>query len=274
MDHIGYASADVEAWTLMNYLEEGGFRALLWDTLKDFGYTAYPDYSTREVMTTGQLLHCEVKVKIPTCPTNPAWEEWECTAQGLNLADTVQKAALEALTTLCGKHPDVVAGTAAKVITVPERHIGPQVECEAFLSAQGNSHYSQDLVTSVHFSEAMYDTYRWMVGESVFYRHQIYRYRVKEMENTAQALNEARAMIATLKKGRRKDKAKMRELSEVIHKQNFLLQHNDQYMLELENQLEAIAAPHPEPVNPGPEEEEDAEETQGESGVESGPTSP
>jgi cation transport regulator ChaC len=46
-------------------------------------------------------------------------------------------------------------------------------------------------------------------------------------------------MIATLKKGRRKDKAKIRELSEVIHEQNFLLQHNDQYMIELENQLEA-----------------------------------
>jgi hypothetical protein len=61
------------------------------------------------------------------------------------------------------------------------------------------------------------------VGESVFYRHQIYRYRVKEMENTAQALMEVWAMIATLKKGRRKDKVKMRELSEVIHEQNFLL---------------------------------------------------
>jgi hypothetical protein len=46
-----------------------------------------------------------------------------------------------------------------------------------------------------------------MVGESVFYRHQIYRYKVKEMECTTQALKEARAIIATLKKERRKDKA-------------------------------------------------------------------
>jgi hypothetical protein len=93
------------------------------------------------------------------------------------------------------------------------------------------------------------------------------------MENTAQALKEAREMIATLKKGRHKDKAKIRELSEFIHEQNFLLQHNDQYMLELENQLESIAAPPPEHVIPGPEEE-DAEEIQGESGVESRPASP
>jgi hypothetical protein len=53
------------------------------------------------------------------CPPNPAWEEWECKAQGLNLADTVSKPPLEALTTFCGKHPDSVAGTAAKVILVP-----------------------------------------------------------------------------------------------------------------------------------------------------------
>jgi hypothetical protein len=207
MDNIGSASNDVEAWTLVKYLEEGGFPALLWDTLKDFGYTAYPEYSTREVMTTGQLLHCEVKISM--CLTNPSWEEWECKAQGLNLADTMQKAALEVLTTFCGKHPDEVAGSAARVIPIPERHTVPCVEREAFLPAQGNSLYSPDLVTSVRFSEAMYDTYRWMVGESVFYRHQIYRYRVKEMEYTAQALKEARAMIATLKKERCKDKTRI-----------------------------------------------------------------
>jgi cation transport regulator ChaC len=113
-----------------------------------------------------------------------------------------------------------------------------------------------------------------MVGESVFYRHQIYRYKVKEMECTAQALKEARAMIATLKKERHKDKAKVQELTKIIHEQNFLLQHNDQYMLELENQLEAVVVPPPEPVLSGLEGEEDVEDIQGESGIESGPESP
>jgi hypothetical protein len=94
------------------------------------------------------------------------------------------------------------------------------------------------------------------------------------MENTAQVLKEARAMIATLKKGRRKDKAMIRELSEFIREQNFLLQHNDQYMFELENQIEALAAPPLEPVIPGQQKEEDAEEIQGESRIESGPASP
>jgi hypothetical protein len=47
-------------------------------------------------------------------------------------------------------------------------------------------------------------------------------------------------------------------------------------MLEVENQLEAVAAPILEPIIPGPEEEkeEDAEDIQGESGIESGPESP
>jgi hypothetical protein len=69
-------------------------------------------------------------------------------------------------------------------------------------------------------------------------------------------------------------KAKIQELTEIIHEQNFLLQHNDQYMLELENQLEAIAAPPSEPVIPGPVGEEDAKDIHGESGIESRPESP
>jgi hypothetical protein len=113
-----------------------------------------------------------------------------------------------------------------------------------------------------------------MVGESVFYRHQIYRYRVKETECTVQALKETQAMKSTLKKERRKDKARIQELSEIIHEQNFLLQHNDQYMLELENQLEAVAVPPSEPTIPGQAGEEDAEDVQRESGIESRLKSP
>jgi hypothetical protein len=90
----------------------------------------------------------------------PTWEEWEVKAQGLNLADTVQKAALEALTTSYEKHADLVAITAAKVIPLPKQHSGHGIECEAFLSAQSNPHYSPELVTSVCFFKAMYDTYQ------------------------------------------------------------------------------------------------------------------
>jgi hypothetical protein len=45
-------------------------------------------------------------------------------------------------------------------------------------------------------------------------------------------------------------------------------------MLELENQLEAIVVPPPEPIIFGPAEENDAEDIQGESGLESGSESP
>jgi hypothetical protein len=219
-------------------------------------------------MTTGQLLHWEGKMKIPVCLTHPTWEEWEVKAQGLNLADTVHKAALEALTTFCEKHADLVASTTAKVVPLPKQHFGHGIECEAFLSAQDN-HHGPELVTSVRFSKAMFDTYQVMVGESMLYNHQVYRQQVNGAEAITQELKEARATIARLKKKRRKDKATIQELSEVIHEQNFLLQHNDQYMLDLENQLEAVATPPP-----NPEEEEDPEEIQGESGVETGLASP
>jgi hypothetical protein len=131
-------TVDAQAWTHFNCLEEGGFPTLLWDTLKDFGYTAYPEYLARELMTSGQLLRWEVKVKILVCPTHPTWEEWEVKAQGLNLADIVQKAALEALTTSCEKHADLVDSTAAKVIPLPKQHSGHGIEREAFPSTQVN----------------------------------------------------------------------------------------------------------------------------------------
>ena len=53
-----------------------------------------------------------------------------------------------------------------------------------------------------------------------------------------------------------------------------MLQQADLHMLEMENQLEALAAPPPEPAIPGPEGEENPDHTQGESGIESGPASP
>jgi hypothetical protein len=176
---------------------------------------------------------------------------------------------LEALTTFCEKHTDLVSSTAAKVIPLPKQHSGHGIEREAFLSTQGNPPYSPELITSIHFSKAMFDIYQVMVGESMLYRHQVYRQQVNGAEAITQELKEARAMIAHLKKSRRKDKTTIQELSEVIHEQNFLLQHNDQYMLDLENQLEAVAYPPPEP-----EEEKDHKEIQGESRVESGPASP
>jgi hypothetical protein len=120
----------------------------------------------------------------------------------------------------------------------------------------------------------MYDTYHVIVGESMFYRHQLYRQQVNRAEVITQELKEARAMIACLKKKRHKDKAIIQELSEVIHEKNFLLQHNDEYILDLENQLEAVAAPPLEPAIPELEEEEDPEEIQLESGLESRPASP
>jgi hypothetical protein len=118
----------------------------------------------------------------------------------------VQKAALEALTTFCAKLADLVASTAAKVVPLPKQHSGHGIKREAFLSAKGNPHYSPELDTSVRFSKAVLDLYQAMVGESMFYRHQIYRQQVNGAEAVAQELKEARATTARLKKKKRRDK--------------------------------------------------------------------
>jgi hypothetical protein len=55
-------TVDAQAWTHLNCLKERGFHALLWDTLKDFGYATYPEYSARELMTTG----CRMDLPGPT----------------------------------------------------------------------------------------------------------------------------------------------------------------------------------------------------------------
>jgi hypothetical protein len=82
----------------------------------------------------------------------------------------------------------LVASSTAKVIPLPKQHSGHGIEREVFLSAQGNPHYSPELVTSVRFSKAMYDTYQVMVGESMFYRHQVYRLQVNGAEAITQEL--------------------------------------------------------------------------------------
>jgi hypothetical protein len=110
MDNTGSTSADVKSWTLANCLEEGGFPALLWDTLKDFGYTTYPEYSTREVKTTGQLLRCEVKVKISEWPANPTGKSGSvghkgetCPTQCRRLLSKHSQLSVESTSQLCSQ---------------------------------------------------------------------------------------------------------------------------------------------------------------------------
>jgi hypothetical protein len=103
----------------------------------------------------------------------------------------------------------LVAITAAKVIPLPKQRSEHGIESEAFPSDQGNPPYSPELDTSVRFSKAMFDIYQAMVGESMFYRHQIYRQQVNGAEAIAQELKEARATIARLKKKRRNNNTRI-----------------------------------------------------------------
>jgi hypothetical protein len=61
----------------------------------------------------------------------------------------------------------LVAGTTAKVIPLPKQRPGHGIEREAVLAAQCNPPYSPEVVTTICFSKAMFDTYQVMVGESM-----------------------------------------------------------------------------------------------------------
>jgi hypothetical protein len=156
------------------------------------------------------------------CPTNLTREEWDCKAQGLNLVDTVQKATLEVLTTFCGKHPDVVASTAAEWFL----YLSDTLDhgSNAKLLSQLRATLTIVLIFSPQFVSL-----RPCLPPIDWWWEKVHSIDAKSTSielkkwRTAQALKEARAVIATLKKGRRKDKAKIRELSEVTHEQNFPL---------------------------------------------------
>jgi hypothetical protein len=79
MDNAGSTSADVESWTLVNYLEEGGFPALLWDTLKDTLYLVANvklSFQPRETLTIALILSPQSAFQKPcTTPIDEWWEK-------------------------------------------------------------------------------------------------------------------------------------------------------------------------------------------------------
>jgi len=99
-----------------------------------------------------------------------------------------------------------------------------------------------------------------------------------DLEATKHFLNEAHTQIEALKRKKQEHKGKIRELrnelrikNETIAHKNHMLQNAQLHMWDLENQLEEMAAQQHVPAAPEPEGEDDPEEIQGESGIESGP---
>src|SRR5688572_6990425 len=81
-----------------------GFPAILWDTLRWFGYQSPPLYAGRLYLERG-VQTCNVQAVVPPPPVRPDWPSFGVSAYGLAPEDTWESAALQLLTRFCQLHP-------------------------------------------------------------------------------------------------------------------------------------------------------------------------
>ena len=91
-----------------NGLHWQGFPRLLWESLQLFCYTEPPQYDCCTYTAEG-VTRCTVKMTIPQHRFRAHWQPREVEVYGYRFADTIEAAALEAITTFCKQHPNEVA---------------------------------------------------------------------------------------------------------------------------------------------------------------------
>jgi hypothetical protein len=92
-----------------NALHWEGFPHLLWESLRLFFYTEPPQYDGVEYQEEG-VRRYRVRMTIPQHPFRSQWQPIEVDVVGYRLADTIETAALEAIYLFCNQHPMDVAG--------------------------------------------------------------------------------------------------------------------------------------------------------------------
>jgi hypothetical protein len=100
-DSAGHAHTNTLHWE--------GFPRLLWESLQVFGYTEPPPYDGVEYDEEG-VPRCRMKMTVPSHPTLSLWQPIEVNVVGHRLTDTFEVAAMEATSVFCDLHPEEVAG--------------------------------------------------------------------------------------------------------------------------------------------------------------------
>jgi hypothetical protein len=103
-----YATIGADGWFRWDRLHSLGFFTFLWDVLHHFGHP-YRRFG---------LGPCKVHVDIPSHPTDPMMMAWFTTPQGDDLDDTLERAALQALTEFCECHLPVLGDTAIALLPI------------------------------------------------------------------------------------------------------------------------------------------------------------
>ena len=109
MADVPGTSLVVTGHTHTNGLHWEGFPRLLWESLQLFCYTEPPQYECF-MYTVEEVTRWTVKMTIPQHPFWAHWQPIEIEAFGYRFADTIEAAALEAITIFCKQHPNEVAG--------------------------------------------------------------------------------------------------------------------------------------------------------------------
>ena len=100
LDGAGHAHSNGLHWE--------GFPRLLWESLQLFCYTELPQYDCFTYTVEG-VTCCTMKMTIPQHPFRAHWQPIEVEVFGYRFADTIEAAALEAITIFCKQHPNEVA---------------------------------------------------------------------------------------------------------------------------------------------------------------------
>ncbi|PUZ75346.1 hypothetical protein GQ55_1G155900 [Panicum hallii var. hallii] len=92
-----------------NALHWEGFPRLLWESLSLFHYTEPPQYDGVEYRAE-VVPRCRVRMTIPQHPFRSQWRPMKVDVVGYRIIDTIETAALEAIHIFCKQHPMKVAG--------------------------------------------------------------------------------------------------------------------------------------------------------------------
>src|SRR5688572_15113055 len=99
--HVLYGADGFSHSTCLHF---EGFPAILWDTLRWFGYQSPPLYMGRMYLEHG-VQRCNVQAVVPPPPVRPEWPQLGVSTYGHTLEDTWESAALQLLTQFCQLHP-------------------------------------------------------------------------------------------------------------------------------------------------------------------------
>src|SRR5688572_6796380 len=117
----GYTDRD--GWTRGRYLDKSGFVQLLWKTLQELGFHSPLEYYWRKE-DTGHKQYCTVYVHIPDDDTRSNWRLEEVMESGFEFNDSIERAAMTALTELCENHKVEIGSSSARFYPIKHQDDG------------------------------------------------------------------------------------------------------------------------------------------------------